>query len=345
MLLRGTAYLFMAVVLCTTSTSVNSQTGVGTTGAEGPWKAIQAAALKEGRVVLYSVAAPPIHDRLTADFAKVNPGITLEIVRLSGSVIVAKVDQERISGVDGADVVVAQAISWMEEASTNGQYIAPSGPAARLWPGEYLRRGTIPILSLDPIMIAFNTNLVKTPVSGYQDLLRPEFKGKIGVVDPKGNPAVMAWFDWLEKTQGPDFVPKFLAQSPRLFVSSVTGIQSLAAGEFMVSAWAVPPVTLPLIEKGAPLKVVVPKPGLGIRFGGAILKRSKRPNAALVLMDYLTSLRGQTAWSSKTGTASVLPGVPDVPDAKAINALDDAPYTDSVMKAFMEKWNQRMKAR
>lgn len=333
------------IALAATTMTVFAQSGSGTSAASDSWKSVQAAALKESKVVLYSVAVPPVNDRIRQDFAKAHPGITLEIVRLGGAAIVAKIDQERTSGVDGADVAVSSSLAWLEQGATNGLFKAPQGPAAKDWPAEHLIKAVVPILSIDPIMIAYNTNLVKTPVSGYQDLLRSEFKGRLGALEPGGNPAVAAWYDWLEKTQGPEFMTRFFAQMPRFYQSSVTGIQSLAAGEFSLAAWAVAPVTLPLIQQGAPLKIVLPKPSLGIRFGGVVLGGSKRPNAALVLMDYLMSRRGQTTWIAGSGTASVLQGIEGSFDARTINALDDAPYTGPVMKAFSDRWNQRLKGR
>lgn len=60
-------------------------------------------------------------------------------------------------------------------------------------------------MSIEPLVMAYNHNLIKRPVTGYQDLLRPELQGRLGTSELVA-PSVIAWYDWLEKTQGPDFL-------------------------------------------------------------------------------------------------------------------------------------------
>lgn len=313
--------------------------------ADAAWKAVQSAAQKEGRVVLYSQTGPAIQARLESDFAKNNPGIRLEVVRVTGGAVVAKVDQERKINADGADVVITTVIEWLEKSAKEGAIKPPTGPASRVWPKEYLIGGAAPVLSIDPIVMAYNTNLVKKPITDYEDLLRPELKGKIGTLLPGSAPSVVAWYDFLEKVQGPAFMKGFAAQAPLFYPSSVPVTQALASGEVAVAAFTLANTAGPLIEQGAPIKIVVPKRSLGVRFTGAILDFSKRPNAAQVLMDYLISMRGQTAYSGRGESASPLPGVPGSQDPKAINAYDESQYTPEVVKKFNERWNQMFKSR
>jgi iron(III) transport system substrate-binding protein len=311
-----------------------------TAASDGAWKAVQAAAQKEGRVVLYSQAGPGIQARLEAGFAKENPTIKLEVVRVTGAAVVAKVDQERQINADGADVVITTVIQWLEKSAREGAMKAPVGPASRSWPKEYLLQGAAPVLSIDPIVMAYNTNLVKTPIAGYEDLLRPDLKGKIGTLLPSSAPSVVAWYDFLEEVQGTNFMTSFAAQAPRFYASSVPVTQALASGEVAVAAFTLPNTAGPLIEKGAPIRLVVPKRTLGVQFAGAILGFSKRPNAAQVLMDYLISVQGQTAYSGRGESASPI-HVPGSQDPRTVTAYDESRYTPEVVKKFNERWNQR----
>ena len=313
---------------------------------DASWKLVQIAAIKEGRVILLGNPVPAVLARLKADFDKSNPGIVLEYTRISAPPqLLSKADQDRLTGADGADVVLtAGERPWFEERAKNGQLRKPSGPASRNFPAAFMIGGMAPILALEPLLIAYNTNLVKTPVTSYADLLRPEFKGRMGTAAISGG-LITAWYDWLEKTQGADFLEKFAAQSPKIYAGAVPNTQAVASGEIAATAFSNPSTSRPIMELGAPIQVLKPNPAFGISYGGAIVAWAKRPNAAAVFMDYLMSPRGQATWSGGGDSASVLPGIPGSMDAKTINPVDPVPYTPEVVKAYIQKWEKLLPPR
>ena len=216
------------------------------------------------------------------------------------------------------------------------------GPSSKSWPAAHIVDGVVPILSLAPLVIAYNTNLVKTEITGYRDMLRPELKGRVGTTEPAAA-SFVAWYDWLEKTQGGDFLAKFAAQNPRIYPGAVPGTQATASGEAALIAITSPANVITLIASGAPIKMVITNPSLGVRWGSTILGWARRPNAAQVLMDYLMSPRGQSAWHGMGESASPLPGIPGAIDARTITPYDHKPYTPEVVKAYQDKWNRLFK--
>lgn len=308
------------------------------------WEAIVAAAKKEGRLMVYSGAGPAVTDRLKPDFENAVPGITVEVHREASGPMIAKIDAERKFNADGADLVITTELNWLEERDKDGSLKAPAGPAVASWPAAFMRGGkTIPIIALEPIVIVYNTNLVKTPLTGYQDFLKPEFKGRFATTTLAAT-TVIAWYDWLDKTLGADFTAKIAAQQPRMYVGTIPSTQSTVAGEVLANIYSNPGVAMPLIEQGAPIKIVYPKPTFGIRYVGGILGWSKRPNAAQVFMNYLLTVRGQVAWAGPGGTASPLPNIPRTVDARSINPFEPVQYSPEVIKALTEKWNKLYKA-
>jgi len=305
------------------------------------WAKIVAAAKTEGKVVLYGTPVPALLTLFKAGFEKANPGIVVEHTRLIGTQLVGKVDQERQAAVDGADVIISPEVTWIAERARQGAFRAPVGPAAGAWPPAYLVGGLSPILALEPLALVYNTNLVKTTITGYQDLLKPEFKGKIGVVEPNAG-VLVAWYDWLEKTQGADFLTKLAAQNPRIYVSALPITQATIAGEIAFSDFTVPSVAVPLVQQGAPIKMVVPNPSVGTPYAGAVLAWAKRPNAALVFIDYMMSVAGQAQWAGRGEAGSPI-GVPGSLDAKTINVLDQSKYPPEVSNAYQAKWRKIFK--
>lgn len=306
------------------------------------WNKVVAEAKKEGRVLVYANSPPALLDRLRADFNAANPGIVLEFGRYPGNGVVVKLDQEReAKAADGADAGIHSEVPWTEDRAKAGLLRAPSGPSTRAWPASFTVSSVAPVLALEAFLLAYNTNLVKTPITGYQDLLRPELKGKININEP-GSAATVAFYDWLGKTQGADFMAKLAAQSPLILSGgTVQNLQSVAAGETNATSFTIMTVVTPLLAQGAPVKAVVPNPALGTRALGVIPVGAKRPNAALVFMDYMTSVRGQTVWAGKGEAASALPGIPGAMDASTISPADMSVYTPEAVKAGVAKWKQQ----
>lgn len=318
-------------------------TGFSTQGAEATasspsaWQNIVAAAKNEGTVVFYGVMSKPVMDRLTVDFQAAYPGLKLEYHRLTGGPLVTKIEQERTTGADGADVAVATERIWFEERARDGSIKAPAGPSAVSWPAEYMLSRAIPILALEGSTIVYNANLVKTPINGYADLLKPEFKGKITTQELVAT-VLVAWYDWLDKTQGADFVAKLADQQPRLYPAATAGLQSVAAGEVAIATFINSGFAVPMAKQMPNIRIVFPNPSFGFAYVGGAVEWSKRPNAAKVFMDYLMSARAQTLWHGQGDSASPLPNIPGSLNAKSIRPYDPAPYTPEVVKAFSARW-------
>ena len=157
----------------------------------------------------------------------------------------------------------------------------------------------------------------------YRDLLKPEYTGRVGASDMVAE-TVFAYYEWLEKTQGNDFLGRLAGLQPKFYTGAVPNAQSTGSGEIAATLFSVPTVVMPLIERGAPMKMLIPQPALGIRYAGGILGWTKRPNAAQVLNDYLMSPRGQAVWHGRGESASPLPNIPGSPDANAIQQIGRA---------------------
>ena len=56
------------------------------------WKEVQAAALKEGKVVFYGDPNVGMMAKIQADFEKANPGIVLERSRMVGPALIGKIE-------------------------------------------------------------------------------------------------------------------------------------------------------------------------------------------------------------------------------------------------------------
>lgn len=306
------------------------------------WARVVAAAKKEGRVVLYSGLTISVTTRIAEGFKKAYPDIPIEFVRATSGALLARIEQEKVSSVDGADVWFTSEVKWFIDRAKENALLKPAGPSVARWPGRYLREGAVAVIGIEPFTIVYNKNLVSNPPRGYADLLKPEFKGKLASTELAAT-ANIAWYDWLEKTQGPEYLPRLKAQAPKLFNGATPIVQSVASGEAAIGVHAVPTATKVLTDQGAPLVTVVPNPGLGISYAMGLLGWSKRPNAAQVLADYVLSPEGQTVWHSSGESASPLTGIPGSLPISTIVPWDVDAYPPEVVAKYREHWNKIFK--
>jgi len=304
------------------------------------WAKIQEAARKEGKVIVYATMGPAVHERIVKAFNDNNPGITMELVRVVGAALTTKIEQERLAqNVVGADMMLTADIRWAGDAVKKGYLKTPVGPAAAAYPDSWMRGGQVALMAATPWVIHYNTNLVKTPITGYQDLLRPDLAGKVGGVSLVAE-VVTLFYKWVDETN-PGFMEKFAAQKPKMFPSTVGSANSTASGEISAGIFSVIPVDNTLHAQKAPMKTVIPNPSYGFAFGAAVVNWAKNPNAAMVAQDFIMSVKGQTAIVGNGESSSPVPGVPGALDISKINLslIDWDKVTPEGVKAYETRWN------
>lgn len=310
------------------------------------WAKIQEAARKEGKVIVYATMGPAQHERILKAFEAANLGVKMELVRVVGSALTNKVEQERTQpNVVGADFVITADIRWAIDGTKKNYFKTPVGPHAAAWPDAWMRSGQVGLVAQTPWVMHYNTNLVKTPVTTYQDLARPEFAGKLGGVSLVAE-VVTLFYKWVDETN-PGLLEKLAAHKPRMYPSTVGSANATAAGEISAGIFSVIPVDNAVHAQKAPMKTVIPNPSYGFAYGTAILSWAKNPNAAMVVHDFLLSVPGQAAIVGNGEAGSALPGVPGALDTAKYNLslIDWEKVTPEGVKAFEARWNSLFGAR
>lgn len=301
------------------------------------WKAVVDAANKEGKAVLYVSVAPAQVEAVIAAFSAAYPAIKLEVFQSRDSVINQRLQQEIGMGRVGADVIFSTKNNFYDELRKGNGLILPDVPSFAAANLKTYQDAVI--ISQLPLLIAYNTTLVKGEPRNYEDFLRPEFKGRLGIPVVDGSPVTTAWWDFLRQTQ-PGYWEKLAALQPRSYASSVPLSQAVASGEISVAILASPGSISALINKGAPLKMVSPDQVYGMDLLLGVLRNSPNPNAALVLADFLLSKTGQTAINAGGLGISILPGVPGALPAMSMVISDPNVETTERLKKVVDDWKK-----
>ena len=275
----------LALVACGGASS--SSTG-SNQPASADWKATLSQACSEGTVTWY-VSFPLGDIQGIADgFSKAYPCIKLQFTRIPSG-IVAKVEQERVSGSPGADLISFDIYPYLESLVSQGLLVTPAGPNFAKWPSDYVRSKTYVALAFESFTIAYNKELVSTPPTSYSSLLDPSLSGKIATTQVLNAATVTAFYEYLMAHYGADYLSKLAANKPRLFAGSAPVVQAVASGDASYALYNSPAADAALIKAGAPLAIVRSNPAPGIAWYAGILKWGKHQAAAQVLMDYLLS--------------------------------------------------------
>jgi iron(III) transport system substrate-binding protein len=307
-------------------------TGAATSGAEWEqqWDQLLAGAKAEGKVVVYGPPTPETRDRLTAAFEK-RFGIPLEYLALGGGEAAARVISEHGAGVYAADAMLAGPESAFRTLAASGHVendamgvfvplrpvlILPevTDPAryrnGKLWFADPADRYFLRITNFVYIPVFVNTNYLKaSDIKGWNDLLKPEYKGKIAGADPTatgGGPGLPT-ASFLYVTQGEQFLRDFyLGQQPFFNTNFRVLADHLANGSYPIVYSLQTQEYVRLLDDRFPVAEAENVPGYstaGYGFLG-LLNRAPHPNAAKVFVNWMASREALQIYQDAEGYPS-----------------------------------------
>jgi len=251
------------------------------------WGAVQAAAKKEGRVVVYSgsIGVPDNVAVLKAFEAKY--GIKVELLEARTAELRERLRTELALGRPSADVVY-NSVSALEDQERE-KALQPFGPLPlrnRLLPAFKTDGTVLPVMVLTYGLLV-NSQLVPDTVAPrrWKDVLDPRWKGKILLDDPRAPGGGNVFFTVALNTLGRPFVEQLAAQKPVLSRENRQAGMRVARGEF--------PLYLPLSMadglklQGLPVRPYYPEEGAPyLLFGVAMVRTAANPNAARLLINH-----------------------------------------------------------
>ena len=244
------------------------------------------------------------------------PDLEVKWIRLSTGDLGARMLAEKNN--PQADVIWGWAVTNMIPFTKKGliEPYAPKGvakiPAQFKDPNHHW-------VAIDLYMAAFavNTELAKKkniPIpTSWEDLTKPVYKGEVIMPNPASSGTGYLQISSLLQMKGEEagwgFLKRLDKNIAQYIKSGSKPAKMAAAGEYVVGA-SFAFVIAKLKEKGAPVKLVVPKEGAGYELeANGLMKGAKRPAAAKRFLDWAISenaMREYAKW--KAGVT--LPGMP-----------------------------------
>jgi iron(III) transport system substrate-binding protein len=276
------------------------------------------AAKKEGKVVVYGTVPPQSMDGINNGFEQ-KYGIKVEYWRASSTKVMDRALTEWRAGRPGFDVVEGnrgvQLI--MRDSGLFAKFISPS---SEKFPEKFKdKQGVMTPWRFLPISILYNTELVKKgdiPKS-FNDLLKPTWKGQIGMPDPSRHTTTAQFLDNLDKLMGEkakQFVKGLASQRPHLVESLAPVANTLIRGEAKVGITYVKYIK----QYKGPIDYVMIDKFLADPNYANLSAKANNPNAAKLYIEYVTSPDGQKE-IAKEGEFVLYPGInPDIHDSQTV---------------------------
>ncbi|HEX4987268.1 MAG TPA: extracellular solute-binding protein [Candidatus Binatia bacterium] len=259
-------------------------------------KIITEGAKAEGKVVWYTSLSGNYREIVDA-FKKKYPEIQVEVYRAGSSDVTERLLNEGRAGRYLADAMETTPGSLML-LRENGILKPYASPELAKYPEEAKTKadGSRVYWVTDReayLGFGYNTRMISSAQvpKTFQDLLRPDLKGKLAVTTESSSARVIGS---MLKYKGDGFMKKLKDQEVKLFkLASLGFLNLLIAGEIAGSPTIFRNQVVVMKEKGAPidwvpLDVVVANAG-----GSAIIANAPHPHAALLLTDFVIGAEGQ----------------------------------------------------
>jgi len=264
--------------------------------ATGEKEAPQTEGALSGSITLYTSETLTDVQEYVNQFMKQHPGTTVEIFRLGTTELLARLMSELQAGSTPADVVWFADMSVFEQLANNDQLLTIDPPAAQKIPENYVYFGGKAYeVRLIYQIVAYNTNLVTGDVSGWQDLLSSQYKGKVGSASPFVSGATLTQVATV--SQDPDLGWDYyeqLAQNDPIITGGNGGIaQGIATGEYAIG------LTIDFMaraqkDQGAPVDYVYQNEGaLYVPTPIGVMSSTDNPDLAEAFVNYLITIPGQ----------------------------------------------------
>lgn len=244
---------------------------------------------KEGKVVVYGSMESDIFDGIQKSFEK-HTGITIDYWRASGASVLERVLSERNAGKPLCDVVINNA-GPMEIMLKDGIFANYISPVSKTFAKEFLHPQLGPSYRMSLVGIVYNKSVLtpETAPKSLEDLLKPEFRGKLAFPDPVRGAVAAMWPASLYKLMGKERADNYLralgATKPVIVEGVLNAAERVTTGETPLAITYLKYVVV-FGQKGAPMDYVRLEKMLGHRHAVQLSNRTLHPNAGKALIDF-----------------------------------------------------------
>jgi iron(III) transport system substrate-binding protein len=307
-------------------------------------KLIEAAKKEGGKVVVYGSIENDTMDLISAALKK-KAGLETEYWRASATKVMDRVISESRAGKPLFDVVLTTDAT-MQLIQKDGLLAKYDSPSARLFPKETIDANLGPSYRNSVIGIVYHAGIIKPAQApkSLEDLVKPQYRGKVVVPDPSQHTTTAQWMANLDKVMGSkekaDKLVRDLAATKPLLVESLTPAgERITTGETPIGIAFLKNVVF-YGQKGIPLDYVRLGKFMGDGHYVALGAKAPHPNAAKTFVDFFL---GEESLRLMAGIGEFITrkGIyPPIPDADKIEIVQMADMDKTAFAAKMQEYRK-----
>jgi iron(III) transport system substrate-binding protein len=306
------------------------------------WNTTVAKAKQEGIVVVHGGPGKAYNAVLVGAFNKAYPDIKVQFSGANGAIEVPKVLRERQAGIYGWDVWTSGPTTALGTLKESGFFqplkpvIRPENMADDKWIGGfavgwmdndqnfyYAFDGTLQ----NPVLVNWDV-VSKNDLQTLDDLLKPQFKGKIVWHDPRVSGTGNGTSQTLMHNLGEEKLIQLWKHDVTFTINGQQIAEWTVRGRYPIAIGLEPNNLNTFQSQGVGMNVQ-PLPDsyfkvqqMSVGFGAVgFVDKAPHPNAAIVYINWLLSKDGQQAWTTLprgTRRADVTTGVPELMPKKGV---------------------------
>lgn len=263
-------------------------------------------AKKEGKVIWFTAMPSPDAQAIADGFTK-KYGIEVSIWRAQWDALLQKVIAGYRAGVYEVDVIEGPEI-MTEGMNREGILQAYTPPSSSAYP-EQLKTPEYNSYRMQYFTMGFNTDKRKSEDAPktYEDLLKPQYKGKITLED-KTIELIAGMYQHLGEEKANEFFAKLKQQEPTGRHGQSNTVEMVAAGEVELFIGAYNYLIEQKKNDGAPVEWLSLEPVMAKSNAVAVAAKAPNPNAAKLFADFMLSVDGQKILSER----NMIPAHPEV---------------------------------
>lgn len=285
------AFALAAAALTACGSSSDEAAATGADAAE-----IATLAGEEKALSVYSALADGTNEALVKAFNAKHPEIKIQVTRLISSDLSSRFASETQSGAPSADLLLmTDSVMYDRDEQWFASLSKETIPNLANIPADYTDEQWFSAI-VSPYVATYNSDLVKTPPTTWEQLVDSPYIDKATLADPKTSDAVNGFWQALGDAYGDEFLTELGEKNKSWYASASTSVQTVAAGQYHLSSPSGQFHSRELRASGAPISYVIPTPAIGFAANVAVAKEATNPNAALLFADFLLTEEGQNAY-------------------------------------------------
>src|SRR5438067_3067730 len=262
-----------------------------------------AAGKKEGKAVVYGSLESDVAETAFNAFKK-KTGIEVDYWRASATKVMDRALSEYRAGKPLFDIILTND-NPMQIMFKEGIFAKYDSPSAKDFTEESLDPNLGPRYRNVIIGVVYNKSIInpaEAPKS-LEDLVKPQYRGKLVMPDPTQHTTTTQWVASLEKLMGKEKAEKYIrdlaAQKPILVESLLPAAERVATGETPIAITYVK-YTYIFGQKGAPLDYVRLGKMMGDGHYLTLDKKAPHPNAGKALIDFFLGPESMSTMATKS---------------------------------------------